>query len=204
MALITLPSAAALGILGQWLIGSVGAIVGVGLPALLVAGMAVGMYRSAAQVRRQVERDLAEAKVEVLEVSIAPAWLVPSQHSSTDPSLAFELDERILVLVGPWLSDPRTFGGTLADDPPNDAREEYANGMLPPFAFPTRRFAVHRFPHTGLVTRIDLLDGAYCAPTPYASALDFTPIASAPSWIVEASIADLPVALGLTRARASA
>jgi hypothetical protein len=35
------------------------------------------------------------------------------------------------ILVGPWLADPRTYGGMLDDEPDDHARDEYANWLGP-------------------------------------------------------------------------
>jgi hypothetical protein len=145
-------------------------------------------------IRERIREDLANGTVEILAITSAAPLHVPAMHSSVDPAFAIELDDgRTLVLLGQWLSDPKAFGGTWRDLPEDDdAGDAFANGLPPPYAFPTSAFTVERFPVSGTVVRIGL-NGPYVAPADLE--VDLRPVNDYPSRIYETPAARLSEAL---------
>lgn len=147
---------------------------------ILFAIVARSMTGYLRPIRERIREDVANGTVEILAITSAAPLNIPSMHSSVDPAFAIEIDAgRTLVLLGQWLSDPATFGGSskdLATD--DDAGDAFANGLPPPFAFPTSAFTVERFPVSGTVVRIGLA-GDYVAPADLA--LDLRPVNDYPS-----------------------
>jgi hypothetical protein len=149
-----------LGLRGGWVIGA--GILALG--AILVGGLAVAFLRHRTPIRGRARQDHAAGTVEVLAVTGAAPLSITAMHSSVDPAFAFEIDGgRTLVLLGQWLREETTFGGTRDAPADADAGDAYANALPPPNAFPTSAFTVHRFPISGEVLRIQLT-GPYVQP----------------------------------------
>jgi hypothetical protein len=154
-----------------------------GLATVVVGGLVVSFLRHRAPIRARASLDLEARTVEVLTVTDAAPLSIDAMHSSVDPAFAFEIEDgRTLVLLGQWLRDEATFGGTRDPSADDDAADAFANGLTPPNAFPTSAFTVHRFPASGEVVRIDLA-GPYVAPA--ALALDLRAANDYPSRIYE-------------------
>jgi hypothetical protein len=89
---------------------------GVSVPSVVILSLiAVLLYSGFAQfesrLRSIAARDLKRAMVEVLEVDGAIVFEVVGDHSSVIPAYVFDLEgERTLLLVGPWLEEPRVYG----------------------------------------------------------------------------------------------
>jgi hypothetical protein len=97
--------------------------------------------------------------------AIAVASTIGVLGGSVSPAFAIELEGgRTLLLLGQWLSEEATFGGTRNPSLDDDAGEPFANALPPPHAFPTRAFTVHRFPISGEGLRIELT-GPYVEPS---------------------------------------
>ena len=138
---------------------------------------------------------VSQSRRETVAITSAVPLNIPAMHSSVDPAFAIELDDgRTLVLLGQWLSDPKTFGGTWKDLPEDDdGGDAFANGLPPPYAFPTSAFTVERFPVSGTVVRIGLA-GDYLAPADLA--VDLRQVNDYPSRIYETPPSGLPEAVG--------
>jgi hypothetical protein len=179
-------------VLGRFLGGVVGGVV----VAILVLGFfgwaATSFLRFHAPIRKRVDADLRNRTVEILDISGAQPFTIPADHSSVDPAFAIELDgNRTLILVGQWLREPRTFGGSheqLRDG--DDEGDRYANVLPPPYAFPTSAFTVHRFPVSGVVVRIDI-KGDYVAPAELVPQVELRKGVPADSHVLECPVRDL-------------
>lgn len=167
---------------GSWLGFAVGLVLGVGASVWLFRSI----RRDSAEFIRLKDLDLKDPQIEVLSLTAASAIDIPSYHDSTDPTFAFELQNgQALLLIGEWLMDPRTYGGTEADVPaPDGEAEEFANHLLPPLAFPVPAFELHRFPNSGIVTRISLLSD-YAAPEVPDGTFNVTALAEFQSQIID-------------------
>jgi hypothetical protein len=136
-------------------------------------------------IRARQREDEAQATVEVLAIAAAEPIEIPPMHSSVSPAFAIELEGgRTLLLLGQWLSEEATFGGTPSDREgwDDDAGDAFGNALPPPFSFPTRDFTVHRFPISGEVLRIELT-GPYVHPPELD--LDLRAVNDAPSRIFD-------------------
>jgi hypothetical protein len=157
------------------------------LAAIVLAAFLVSFSKYLAPIRGRIRQDVAAATVEVLAITSAVPLSVPATHSSVDPAFAIELEGgRTLVLLGQWLSDPATFGGTQDDlaGADDDAGDPFANALPPPYTFPTRAFSVHRFPVSGEVVRIDIA-GEYVEPPALAGNVDLRAVNDFPSRIYD-------------------
>jgi hypothetical protein len=168
------------------------------LVAALAATAVVVSFRSYWRpVQARIREDVASGTVEVLTIASAAPFHIPPMHSSVSPAFAFELEGgRTLVLLGQWLSEEATFGGTpdpVADD---DAGDAFANALTPPNAFPTSAFVVHRFARSGEVVRIELT-GPYLEPAELN--LDLRPANDFPSRIYEVPPSKLAEVLAAPR-----
>ena len=192
LAVLGLPFAATCSLIGEGVGGSIGAAVGALVAAALAFSLWLSYYKDVSQIRARARKDLQSASVEVLALTDAVAVNIPATHSSVDPAFAIELQGgRTLLLVGPCLSEPSTFGGDWNDLSDDDGGDAFANTLPPPYAFPTRAFTLHRFPHTGEVLRIEL-SGQYVDPVDIGHALDLRLVNGMPSRLLECTLADLP------------
>jgi hypothetical protein len=181
-------------VVNSWF-GVVGGAVGAVAPLAIGIWVLVMSLRAAEPRRLRIAEDLEHGMIEVLSVEGAtPQWVV-AEHSSVDPAFVFELvGGATLVVLGQWLRDPATFGGTERDLPQSDEGERFANGLLPPFAFPTHSFQLHRFPVCGEVVRIRI-DGDYVAPEEYPGHLDLRPLNDRPTSVLDCPASGLPRAV---------
>jgi len=176
---------------GQGWGGAAGTVLGMAL----VAAFARSWRRFIGPTRARIRQDLADAMVEVLTLDSVTPLEVPSNHSSVDPTFVIELDsQRVLILLGPWLVEPTTFGGQWQEPHESDAGDAYANGLPPPYAFPTSAFRLERFPSSGEVVRIEIT-GDYVAPKRIDVDVNAALINDAPTRIIEGTAADLPAAV---------
>lgn len=77
------------------------------------------------------------------------------------PILAFDIgDSKILFLQGQWLEHHQIYG---AKEPGGEEQEHIFNGLDAPNSFPSTEFIVTRFPHSGDVSKIEIL-GDYLPP----------------------------------------
>jgi hypothetical protein len=174
--------------------GLVGGIFGFVFPLVLAGGFTISSKRSRGASRERIALDLKEGEVEQLTVEGAEPRLIHAKLKSVEPALAFELQGgRTLLLVGPWLSDPRTFDGPEALMPRGDGRP-YANQLVPPYAFPVDSFVLHRFAKSGNVARLDL-HGEYVTPSPFGGALSLMSLSGFQSRLLDVPLSKLAEAL---------
>jgi hypothetical protein len=195
LAVLAVPFMAVCFFVGVRLGDELGGVLGVALAALAMAGLLRSWRRFMSPIRARIKEDLANTQVEVLAISSAQVLNVPATHSSVDPTFVIELEgNRVLILLGQWLAEMATFGGKIDDSQQDDTGHAYANGLPPPWAFPTSAFTLHRFPWSGEVLKIEL-KGPYVAPVEIGVSVDLVQINDAPSRIVEGTVADLPAAV---------
>lgn len=172
--------------------GTWGALLGV--TTLAVAGLVfAGVWRDWTGMKRGHDRDAQTGVVEILTIRGARAVEIFGDHSSAMPAFAFELEgERTLLLMGPELQDPPTFGGKWSDlnEEQEEERDNYANMLLPPLAFPTTDFRLHRWPGSGHILRIEPL-GDYLAPTPDTEETLLHLLTGIPSQVLDGTLEDL-------------
>ena len=86
------------------------------------------------------------------------------------------------------------FGGDPNNIVDDDTSDAIANGLPPPYSFPTDAFTFHRFPVSGEVLRVDL-EGKYAKPRELPVHVDLRPANDFSSRIVDGTPEDLPSTL---------
>lgn len=113
------------------------------------------------RARASALADLQGGEVEVLEVETSRALELEVDHASVAPAVVLDVgDGQLLLLDGPWATDPALYGGAepgRVDAPP------WWNQLAPPLAFPTPQFTLVRLPRSGEVLSIRAT-GEYLAP----------------------------------------
>jgi hypothetical protein len=163
-----------LGLVGGWIGGLVspeaktyGTIVGWSIAVAWWMWMVVAFVPFERRLRQRAKLDCDAHVVQVIQVR-DPRVVEIGLINDNEPILAFDIgDNKILFLQGQWLLDPQTYG---ASSPEEDASEEFVNGLPAPHSFPSSRFSISRFPHSGDVIEIQV-EGEYRRPEQVVEAL---------------------------------
>ena len=188
-----------------WCLGWLGALIGpkwarlghivgacAGIFALLVAVSGVGKIAQRDRVR--LKADLDKGEVEILDVRTSRVCTLEAEHSSIDPAVCFDLGGNLLLLlVGQWMWDSKTYVGPKGEKPPpsgGDEGDDYVNAFPPPWSFPSAEFTLRRLPESGEVLSI-VPKGDYVKPEKSKVTLAPTEAGFRESQILRGSLDDL-------------
>lgn len=128
-----------------WLI-LIGALV---LTIALAVGMTLFYTRFMRRMLEPHRRDAEAGMVEVIEVAGARVVAIEPSDPDDRVAMAFDIgDGKLLYLAGEWLWDRDIYGAPASVETGEDDSTS-ANGLAPPYRFPSEAFTLVRAPRSG-------------------------------------------------------